>query len=95
MSNLLRLVACLFLCVSLNSFGDPFEFAPEDGAEGDQFGFSVALKGYTALVGAPYHDVIHSNEGALYVIEKVNGDWSPLFLEWLMGFGSELCHIAC
>ena len=76
MTYLLRLVACLFLCVSLNSFGDSFEFAPEDGAEGDQFGFSVALKGYTALVGAPYHDVIHSNEGALYVIEKVNGDWT-------------------
>lgn len=48
-----------------------------DGAAGDKFGFSVALSGDTALVGAPYGDVSsNSDQGAAYVFVRSGTTWS-------------------
>ena len=48
-----------------------------DGAAGDFFGFSVALSGDTALVGAYQNDVgTNADQGAAYVFTRVGGVWT-------------------
>ncbi|MEZ5454614.1 MAG: FG-GAP repeat protein [Lysobacteraceae bacterium] len=46
-----------------------------DGAEGDEFGTSVALDGDTTLVGATYDDVSSSNQGSAYVFTRSGKAW--------------------
>ena len=41
--------------------------SPADGADGDGFGFSVAVSGATELVGAPSHVAAGSEFGAAYL----------------------------
>jgi len=51
-------------------------FAPEDGDDGDQFGWSMALDGGTALVGAPIdEDPNGTRAGSAYVFERSDGGW--------------------
>ena len=53
------------------------EVTARDGAVGDNFGYSVAVSGSTALVGAPYHQVgSNANQGVAYVYTEANGVWS-------------------
>jgi hypothetical protein len=48
-----------------------------DGAPVDWFGFSVAVAGDTAVVGAYYADVgAHMNEGAAWVFTRTAGVWT-------------------
>jgi FG-GAP repeat protein len=47
-----------------------------DGAAGDQFGFSVALSGDTAVIGAPWNDGPGLDAGAAYTFVRSNGIWS-------------------
>ena len=48
-----------------------------NGAAGDEFGFSVALSGDTALVGAPYRDVGGPvNVGAAFLFTRSGGSWT-------------------
>jgi len=48
-----------------------------DGADRDYFGYSVALSGETALVGAPYHTVAGKTDaGAAYVFTRSGGSWT-------------------
>jgi nucleoside-specific outer membrane channel protein Tsx len=53
------------------------ELKASDGVAGDDFGYSVAVSGSTAVVGAPYH-MIGSNpdQGAAYVYAPSGGSWS-------------------
>lgn len=44
-----------------------------DGLVGDCFGFSVAVQGDLAAVGAPYHG--SADEGAVYVFVRTHGMW--------------------
>jgi hypothetical protein len=44
-----------------------------DGAANDQFGYSVAVSGDLAIVGAPYDD---SQKGAAYIFTRSGGVWS-------------------
>ncbi|MDG2423998.1 MAG: hypothetical protein P8M22_08470 [Phycisphaerales bacterium] len=47
-----------------------------DGAEGDYFGFSVAISGTTALVGAVWDDDNGNNSGSAYIFEQQpDGSW--------------------
>ncbi len=48
---------------------------PSDGAAGDLFGFSVAVYGDRALVGAPWHDATGENAGAAYVFRFDGSTW--------------------
>jgi hypothetical protein len=49
-----------------------------DGAEGDRFGYSVALSGDTAVVGAPLVTVGNATfRGAAYVFQIIGGGWLP------------------
>ena len=47
-----------------------------DAAVNDLFGFSVALDGDTAVVGAPRDDDGASNSGSVYVFSKPVGGWA-------------------
>jgi len=47
-----------------------------DGAASDRFGFSVALDGDTALVGAIYDDVSSSDQGSAYVFTRSGSTWT-------------------
>ncbi len=48
-----------------------------DGAGGDNFGYSVALDGQTALVGARWANIGgNSNQGAAYVFTRSGASWS-------------------
>ena len=47
-----------------------------DGAEGDQFGYSVAVSGDTAVIGAFLDNDLGSNSGSAYVFEKIGGVWT-------------------
>ena len=46
---------------------------PSDGAAGDNFGFSVAISGNVAVVGAVFADPIGSNSGCAYVFDATTG----------------------
>lgn len=50
-----------------------------EGAAGDKFGYSVAIRGDTAVVGAPNHKVIATEEaGAVYVFVKPDAGWDSV-----------------
>ncbi len=42
----------------------------------DQFGFSVAISGNRAVVGAPYYDGTDTDSGAVFHFKRVDGDWT-------------------
>jgi hypothetical protein len=53
------------------------EVSNSDGAAGDHFGYSVAVAGTLAIVGAPSHTVSgRSGQGAAYVFSLSGGSWS-------------------
>ena len=54
------------------------ELGAVDGADGDQFGSSVAMVDGLIVVGAPMHDANGADAGAVYVFERNGmGQWSP------------------
>ncbi|MEQ9423253.1 MAG: tandem-95 repeat protein [Cyclobacteriaceae bacterium] len=48
-----------------------------DASINDEFGSSVSIYGNLIAVGSPRADLedIHSNEGAVYLFKRINGDW--------------------
>jgi len=47
---------------------------PDDGADGDQFGFSLAIQGTTLLIGTPAADIgANTHQGAAYVFDGSGG----------------------
>ena len=49
---------------------------PDDGADGDQFGFSLALDGTTALIGTPAANIgANVHQGAAYAFDGSGGTW--------------------
>ena len=48
----------------------------KDGAEGDQFGFSIAVSGSTIVVGAHRNDDKGDSSGSAYVFTKPAGGWT-------------------
>ena len=59
-----------------------------DGAEGDQFGYSVSIDGNYAIVGARYDDDNGSNSGAAYIYQYTDGVWTQK--RWVLAHdGSE------
>ena len=47
-----------------------------NGGKGDEFGFSVALAGDTALVGARYEDTRGADAGAAYLFNRSGTSWT-------------------
>ncbi|HJU38490.1 MAG TPA: hypothetical protein VJ724_02880 [Tahibacter sp.] len=53
------------------------KLTPDDGVDNDQFGYSVALEGATALVGVPFATVDdNAGRGAVYVFTLEGDTWS-------------------
>jgi hypothetical protein len=66
-------------CVLQNSVTEAVESAKltvSDGAEGDEFGWSVSISGDTLVVGSKSDDDKGKNSGSVYVYTRVNGVWS-------------------
>jgi hypothetical protein len=51
------------------------EIMASDRGMGDTFGFSVAIYGNKAFIGAPFRDADCANAGAVYVFGRYNEDW--------------------
>ena len=50
---------------------------PDDGADGDQFGYSLAISGAELLIGAPAANIgANSHQGAAYLFDGTSGTWS-------------------
>ena len=49
------------------------ELRASDGADGDTFGFSLAIQGDRVLVGAPYDDESGTNSGSVYGFDLASG----------------------
>lgn len=47
-----------------------------DGSESASFGFSAAVSGTTAVIGAPSDDALATDAGSAYVFEKLAGVWT-------------------
>ena len=66
----------VFLSV-INTYGQTWSHIDKviasDGGVEERFGYSVAISGDWAMVGAPYEDL--SNEGAVYVFQFIGGMW--------------------
>lgn len=52
------------------------ELEAQDGRSGDNFGAALAFDGDRLLVGAPDHDLLSADDGAVYVFEGVGASWS-------------------
>ncbi len=71
-------VLCAALLLAPGAAGAPglrreSQLLAPDGADGDDFGVSVAVDGGTAVVGAPW---VASNAGAAYVFTRTAGGWT-------------------
>ena len=52
------------------------KLAASDGAEEDGFGWSVAISGATAIVGAFYDDDNGTDSGSAYIFEETDSGWT-------------------
>lgn len=51
-----------------------FKLQPDDGAEFDYFGFSIAIDGTNAVIGAPLDDDNGINSGSAYIYDSTTGE---------------------
>jgi Zn-dependent metalloprotease len=49
-----------------------------DAAAGDRFGYSVAVSGGTAVIGAPHDDDDGTSSGSAYLFRRVDGVWQQV-----------------
>ena len=53
----------------------PAKLVAADGADGDEFGYSVAVSGDTVVVAAPRDDDGHEDSGSVYVFTRSDSGW--------------------
>jgi hypothetical protein len=53
-----------------DSWGQRAKLAPSDGAFEDKAGLSVSIHGWTAVIGAGWHDAVADEAGAVYVFDR-------------------------
>jgi hypothetical protein len=70
--------AYLFFSTAALAVVDPIDILiASDGAASDQLGWSVAISGNTAIVGAPLDDDVSGNSGSAYVfLNDGAGNWT-------------------
>ena len=49
--------------------------SPSVPAERDEYGWSAVIEGDIIAVGAPYHDVLGEDTGAVFIFERIDGEW--------------------
>ncbi|WP_437761389.1 FG-GAP repeat protein [Sorangium sp. So ce281] len=52
------------------------ELIPDDAAQSDEFGYSVAISGDSIVVGSPLDDAPSSNQGSAYVFVRSGSSWT-------------------
>lgn len=71
-----KILSCLTLIIACQSYAKLQKLLPDDGKAADQFGYSVAIDGETALVGALKADTKNSKDsGAAYVYSLSSSGW--------------------
>jgi len=54
-----------------------YKILANDSGAGDSFGISLSIDNDTALIGAPYNDVLGNDSGAVYVyVRDAQGNWN-------------------
>ena len=48
---------------------------PSVPAERDEYGWSAAIEDDVIAIGAPYHDALGEDTGAVFIFERVDGEW--------------------
>ena len=48
---------------------------PSVPAERDEYGWSAVIEGDVIAVGAPFHDELGENTGAVFIFERIDGEW--------------------
>ena len=48
---------------------------PSVPAERDEYGWSAVVEGDVIAIGAPYHDVMGEDTGAVFIFERIDGEW--------------------
>ena len=73
----MRSVECLLAVSVLTASANAaqFKLTASDAAEADEFGFSVAVSGDVAVVGARFDDDLGFSSGSAYVFRRVGGQW--------------------
>jgi len=49
--------------------------APSVPAESDEYGWSAVIEGDVIAVSAPYHDELGEDTGAVFIFERIDGEW--------------------
>jgi hypothetical protein len=69
--------AYVFVPIDFPDWGQQAQLTASDGAADDYFGYSLAIDGDTALVGASYHDVgANGDQGSAYVFTRSGAIWT-------------------
>ncbi len=58
-----------------NWLAEGFPLAPSVPAARDEYGWSAVIEGDVIAVGAPYHDEEGEDTGAVFIFERIDGDW--------------------
>lgn len=58
-----------------NTWTQQQKLLPTDSSPNDYFGWAIASDGNIAVIGAPRHDGRQEDAGAVYVYQKVGGEW--------------------
>ncbi len=61
---------------SANEWNLPQKLIAADGAEGDEFGYGVAVSGNTVVVAAPRDDDEYEDSGSVYVFTRSGNAWN-------------------
>ncbi|MEP7337170.1 MAG: putative Ig domain-containing protein, partial [Acidobacteriota bacterium] len=56
--------------------GEQTKLTANDGAANDNFGGAVAVSGNTAVIGAPFDDVVGAEQGSAYVFVRSGSSWT-------------------
>lgn len=75
-NHIFRLLSWVTLLITCQSYGALNKLLPDDGKTEDHFGYSVAIDGTTALVGAYKADASNiQNSGAAYIYSLESRGW--------------------
>ena len=75
-NSIFKFLSCCTLIITCQGYGKQQKLLPHDGKAEDYFGYSVAIDGTTALVGAYKVDAKNiQNSGAAYVYSLGNAGW--------------------
>ncbi|EPR73959.1 quinoprotein [Winogradskyella psychrotolerans RS-3] len=73
--TLALIVSTVFFTLKAQNWNEIINATASDTAADDWFGYSVAIDGDYAIVGAPYNDDASLNSGSAYIFVRSGGSW--------------------